>query len=150
MNQFRKTLRDVSLGRFNRSRLPFIDLDDQVPPPIRLPADELWLHILNDAKDEFEVYGTAAVFSTCRVEAEDLLDIDEVEIAHGMHAIAGRLALDARMTDVRAARFLTSLPTHQFILRIKYLRERNEGDWIVEDKLDPVRAEKNRGIVEIS
>jgi hypothetical protein len=47
-------------------RLPFIDLDDQVPPPIRLPADEPWVEILNDAR-------------------------------------AGRLALDAPMTDVGAA-----------------------------------------------
>jgi hypothetical protein len=63
-----------------------------------------------------------------------------------MHARAGRSALDARMTDVRAARFLTALLARQFILRIKYLRERNEGEWIVEDKLVPVRAEKNRNL----
>ena len=42
---------------------PFIDLDDLVPFLVQPPADE-WVEILNDAKDEFEVDGTAAVSST--------------------------------------------------------------------------------------
>ncbi|MEW8688939.1 MAG: hypothetical protein AB2556_24230 [Candidatus Thiodiazotropha sp.] len=49
----------------------FTDLDDQVPPPVRLPADESWVEILNESKDQFEVDGAAAVFSTWRVEDED-------------------------------------------------------------------------------
>ena len=44
----------------------FTDLDDQVPPSVRLPADQ-WVEILNDAKDEFEVDGASAVFSTWKV-----------------------------------------------------------------------------------
>ncbi|MEW8689350.1 MAG: hypothetical protein AB2556_26300 [Candidatus Thiodiazotropha sp.] len=36
------------------------DLDDQVLHPVRLPADQ-WVEILNDAKEEFEVDGAAAV-----------------------------------------------------------------------------------------
>ncbi len=70
---------------------PFIDLDHQVPPPVRLPTDP-WVEILTDAKDEFEVDGTAAVFSTWRVGEEDPLDISDVEVADGVHARAGRLA----------------------------------------------------------
>ena len=38
----------------------FTDLDDQVPPPVRLPADQ-WVEILNDAKYEFEVDSASAV-----------------------------------------------------------------------------------------
>ena len=85
-------------------------------------------------------------------ETEDPLDIGDVEIADGMYVSVGRLALDARMSDVRAARLFTALPPSQFILRIKFLRERAEGDWVVEDKFDPVRAErkKGQGIVEIT
>ena len=45
----------------------FTDLDDQVPLPVRLPADR-WVEILNDAKDDFEVDGASAVFSTWRME----------------------------------------------------------------------------------
>jgi len=46
---------------------PFIDLDDQVPPPVRLPADE-WVEILNDAKYEFNVSLTATeTTTTCPV-----------------------------------------------------------------------------------
>ena len=41
----------------------FTDLDDQVPPSVRIPANQ-WVEILNDAKDEFEVDGASAVFST--------------------------------------------------------------------------------------
>ena len=85
-----------------------IDLDDRVLPPVQLPADE-WVEILNDAKNEFEVDGATAVFSTWRVEVEDPFDIGDIEIADGMHARAGRLALDARMTDQRAAQILSAL-----------------------------------------
>ena len=80
------------LPRPLRPQRPFNDLDDQVPPTVRLPADQ-WVEILNDAKDEFEVDGASAVFSTWRVEEDDPLDIDDIEIEVGP---------DARMTDVRA------------------------------------------------
>ena len=52
------------LPRQLRPQWPFTDLDDRVPHPVRLPAYEPWVEILNDAKDEFEVDGAAAVFST--------------------------------------------------------------------------------------
>ncbi|MEW8333867.1 MAG: hypothetical protein AB2692_23255 [Candidatus Thiodiazotropha sp.] len=42
----------------------FTDLDDHVPHPVRFPADKKWVEILKDAKDELEVDGAAAVFST--------------------------------------------------------------------------------------
>jgi len=130
----------------------FIDLDDQAPPPVQPPDAETveWVEILNDAKEEFEVDGATAVFSTWRVEAEDPGD---VEIADGAYARAGRLALDARMTDDRAAQMLEALPEGKFWLRITFLRERDEDDWVVEDnKFDPVRAErkKGQGVVEIT
>ena len=130
----------------------FIDLDNEIPHPVRLPADESWVEKLNDAKEEFEVDGATTVFSTWRVETEDPLDIGDIEIADGIHARAGRLALDARMTDQRAAQILATLPGVQFLLRIKFLRERDEGDWVVEDKFDPVRAEREKGqaVVKVS
>ena len=118
------------------------DLDDHVPHPVRLPAYEPWVEILNDAKDEFEVDGATAVFSTWWAEGEDLLDIGYVEIADSMHARAGRLALDARMADVRATQLPAALPGGmEFILKLKFLREKAEDDWVLEDKFDPVRAE---------
>jgi len=131
---------------------PFIDLDHQVPPPVQLPANE-WVEILNDAKGEFEVDGATAVFSTWRVEEEDPLDIGDVKITDGMYAGAGQLALDARMSDTRAAQLLAAIPKDvEFILRIKFLRERAEGDWVVEDKFDPVRTERKKGqsVIEVT
>ena len=140
------------LPRPLRPQWPFTDLDDHVPHPVRLPADVLWVEILNDAKDEFEVDGATAVFSTWRVEGENPLDIGDVEIADGMHARAGRLALDARMADVRATQLLAALPGGEFILKLKFLREKAEDDWVLEDKFDPVRAErkKGQGVIEVS
>ena len=80
------------------------------------------------------------------VEGEDPLDIGDVEIADCMHARAGRLALDARMADARAAQLLAALSGGmQFLLRIKFLREKAEDDWVLEDKFDPVRAERKKG-----
>ena len=52
------------LPRPLRPQWPFTDLDDRVPHPVALPAYEPWVEKLNDAKDEFEVDGAAAVFST--------------------------------------------------------------------------------------
>ena len=60
-----------------------------------------------------------------------------------MHARAGRLALDAQMANERAARLLDSLPEGQFLLN--FLREIAEDDWVLEDKFDPVRAERKKG-----
>ncbi|MEW8688999.1 MAG: hypothetical protein AB2556_24535, partial [Candidatus Thiodiazotropha sp.] len=71
----------------------------------------------------------AAVFSSWRVEEEDPLDIGDIEVAGGIHARAGRLALDAHMTDERAARLLDSLLEGGFLL--KFLREQQEGEWII-------------------
>ena len=117
---------------------------------MRLPADQ-WVEILHDAIDEFEADGASAVFSTCRVEEDDPLDIDDIEITDGKHARAGRLALNARMTDVRATQLLAALPEGNFILRLKFLREKDD-DWALEDKSDPVRTERKRGqrVIEIS
>ena len=132
---------------------PFTDLDDRVPHPERLPAYEPWVEILNDAKDEFEVDGAAAVFSTWRVEREDPLDVGDLDITEGIYARAGRLALDAGMADVRATQLLAALPGGtEFLLRIKFLREKAEDDWVLEDKFDPVLAErkKGQGVVEVS
>ena len=141
------------LPRPLRPQWPFTDLDDRVPHPVRLPAYEPLVEILNDAKDEFEVDGASAVFSTWRVEREDPLDIGDVEITKGMHARAGRLALDARMADVRATQLLAALPGGtELLLRIKFLWEKAEDDWVLEDKFDPVRAERKKvqGVVEVS
>ncbi len=100
--------------------------------------------MLNDAKDEFEVDGATAVFSTWRVEAEDPLDVSYVEIADGMHASAGRLALDASTTDGISARRIRTLPEGEFILKIKFPREHDEGDWVV--KTSSTRSEpRGRG-----
>ena len=90
-----------------------------------------------------EVDGAAAVFSTWRVE-------EESEVADGMYVRADRLALDACMTDERAARLLASLPEGVFLLRIKFLRD--AGDWVLEDKFDPVRGDwrNGRAIVVVS
>ena len=122
----------------------FLDLDIQAPPHVRLP-DEKWVEMLNDAKDEFEVDGATVVFSTWRVEDDDPFDIGDIEVADGIQARAGRLALDARMTDERAGVILNQLPEGQYIPKLKYLRERAEGDWTVEDKFDPVRTERKKG-----
>ena len=121
-------------------------VDLRVPHPVDLPVYEPWFEMLDDAKDEFEVDGAAAVFSTWRIEREDPLDICNIEIVEGIHARAGRLALDSRMTDARAVQLLAALPRDTvFLLRIKFLREKAEDNWVLEDKFDPVRAERKKG-----
>ncbi|MEW8689106.1 MAG: hypothetical protein AB2556_25070 [Candidatus Thiodiazotropha sp.] len=79
-------------------------------------------------------------------------DINDIEVADGIYARAGPLALDACMIEERAARLLDSLPEGEFILKLKFLREQNKGNWMVEDKFVPARVERRRGqaIIEIS
>ena len=55
------------------------------------------------------------------------------------------MALDARMADVRATQLLAALPGGEFILKLKFLREKSEDDWVLEDMFDPVRAERKKG-----
>ena len=74
------------------------------------------------------------------MEEEDPLNI---EIADSMYALAGRLALNVHMTDERAARLLASLPEGDFLL--KFLQERAEGDWVLEEKFDPLSLEREKG-----
>lgn len=87
------------------------DLASQVPPPVQLPAVE-WVEILNVAQYGLEVDGAAAVFSW-REEDEDPFDIGDIVIDNGICARAGRLPLDARMTNQRAAQLFTALPEGQ-------------------------------------
>lgn len=95
-------------GRPNRSnsyRTPdpapedqqFTDLDDQLPPSVSLPADQ-WVEVLKNAKVELEDDGAEPVFTTWRVEEEELLDVGNVKIADSMPESGERLALNASMT----------------------------------------------------
>ena len=67
-----------------------------------------------------------------------------------MHARAGILALNAWMADVRATQVLAALLEGNFILRLKFLREKDDY-WVLEDKFDPVWTErkKGQGVIEI-
>ena len=49
------------------------------------------------------------------------------------------------MTDERAARLLGSIPEGEFTLRLKFLRRRDQGDWFIEVKMDPIREERKKG-----
>ena len=56
------------------------------------------------------------------------------------------------MDDIRATQLLAALPGGtEFPLRIKFLQEKAEDDWVLE-KFDPVRAEgkKGQGVVEVA
>ena len=106
---------------------------------MRLQADQ-WVDILN----KFQVDSATAVFSTWSVKGEYPLDIGDIEIADGVHARAGMFALNARMADDMATQLLDALPEGEFILKLKFLREKDD-DWVLEDKFDPVRDERKKG-----
>ena len=100
----------------------FTDLDDQVPPSVRLPADQ-WVEILNDAKDEFEVYGASAVFSTWREEEDDPLKIGDIEIAR-RHACQSRQVGPKRLDDR-----LQGYPTSSSSPRGQFYSETHGSPW---------------------
>ena len=109
----------------------FTNLDDQVPPPVRLPADQ-WVEILNDAKDEFEIDGPL----------QSSLLGGWKNMTH-LTLVTSRLPT-ARVADVRATQLLAVLSEGDFILRLKFLREKGD-DWVLEDKFDSVRIERKKG-----
>ena len=55
-----------------------------------------------------------------------------------------QLVLNARMTDARAVQLLRIIPEGEFTLKLKFLHDQNEGDWVVEDNFDPVRAQRKK------
>ena len=114
-------------------------MHDLVPPPVRLQADQ-WVDILN----EFQVDGATAVFSTWSVKGECPLDIGDIEIADGVHARAGMFAPNARMANDMDTQLLAALPEGEFILKLKFLREKDD-DWVLEDKFNPVRDKRKKG-----
>lgn len=71
-------------------------------------------------QSEIEADVAAGVFYTWRVEDEVPIDICDFEIVAGMQAMAGRLALDASMTEQRVTQLLTSLPEGEFILQLVF------------------------------
>ena len=91
----------------------FIDFDNA-----EFPNDK-WVTIVQNAKDEFEIDGAMAAYSTFKT-----------------------FELDATMTDERAEYILKSIPEGEFIMRIKFIREKDDNDWVVEDKYDPIRNTK--------
>jgi len=48
------------------------------------------------------------------------------------------------MTDEREAQLLAALPRGEFILKLKFLREGAERNWVIENKFDPVRADRKK------
>ena len=60
-------------------------LDDRVPPPVRVPANEQWGELMSEAMAEFEVDGATAAFSTWRIETEDPLHSDGIEALADWH-----------------------------------------------------------------
>ena len=105
----------------------FIDIDISAPPPVQLPA-EPWVDYLSDTKDEFEVDDAIAVFSTFRVEVDD--------------PRRGGMVLDTRLIDVRVGQLIRGLPEGRHILRIKFLREGEDGKWVIEENFNPVKTER--------
>ena len=78
---------------------PF-DLDIVLPQPVAWP-NKPWINFVNTFKDEFEVDGASAVFSTWRVQEAGLLG-------------GNKLVSYAHMTDERAVRLLGSIPEGKF------------------------------------
>ena len=64
---------------------------------------------------------------------------------------AGRMNLDARMSDNRSETLLRNLPEGEF-MKIKFLQINGENDLVVQDKIDPVKLEqkKDQGVVKIT
>jgi len=60
--------------------------------------------------------------------------------------------MDAYVSDERTSWILAVLPNKEFIIRVKFIKQRADGNWVIEDKIDPVHTERKKGqsIIEIS
>ena len=123
---------ELGLARPLQPNRPY-DIDTVVPHPVAWP-DELWVDLVNAAKDEFEVNDASTVFS-----------MQKVQEAKRFGANDFRLISDAGMTDGRVARLLGSIPEGGFNLKLKFFRRRGQGDWFIEEHTDPIRQDTRRG-----
>ena len=134
---------------------PPLDLDKLVLPPANAPKnlDRGWHQARRQPKEEFEADEATHVFTTFHIEEDDPLQLGDLVLLSEHEIRGGRLIQNSQMDDERAALFLQSLPEGvEYFLRIKFIWERDEGDWVVEDKIEPVRVERRKGqrAVEIS
>ena len=74
-----------------------IDLDENTEFP-----DEPWTDIVKDAKFEFELDGAVAVYTSFKTTNQDFT-----------------------MTDYRAEQILQNIPSGEYLLRLKFIREKN-------------------------
>ena len=138
------------LPRPLRAQRPFTDLDDQVPSSVRLPADH-GSRFLTTPKMSLRLTATVQSFLLAGWKKMTHLTLVTSRSPTACMPEPADWPLNARMTDVRAIQLLAALQEGNFILRLKFLREKDD-DWVLEDKFDPVRAErkKGQGIIEIS
>ncbi|KAK2167333.1 hypothetical protein LSH36_29g03000 [Paralvinella palmiformis] len=78
------------------------DIEDQMRKlivllPVQPPEENLWVELLHNAKDEFDIDDTTAVFSTWRVEGKDQGD---AEVTDGL-VRADQMTLDASLTTLK-------------------------------------------------
>ena len=62
----------------------FIDLDNLVHHPVQFPANSLWVEILNEVKEDFEISRANAALSTWRVAPHDIGNIATVADVHAI------------------------------------------------------------------
>ena len=105
----------------------FTDFDTGKDTTITFPTNQSWISIIDDAKFEFELDNASCVYTTYKTETENKI-----------------------MTEQRSQSIINALPDGQYLFRIKFIKEIKQDEWIITDKIDPIKTSKQKRIETIS
>ena len=107
--------------------------------------------LVGRAKKQHAREGAAHVFTSWRQETPDPYDLGDVVVNSHIRVVAGNVVEDNTIDATRAAEVLGGLEG-TYLLKIKLVKEEEEGVFVVEDAFQPLRAGRTRGqaVIEIT
>lgn len=137
----------AEFGRLGRIAVDPFDLD--TPNSAGLLGGEP-ARLLARAKNQHRRDGASFVFSSWRKESPDPYGLDDVQVNDRIAVIGGVLVQDNTLDFVRASEIVARLAGGPYLIKIKFVREQEEGVYTIEDAFQPLRRQK-RGdeIVEV-
>ena len=106
---------------------------------------------MGSAKKQHAREGAAHVFTSWRQETPDPYELGDVVVNSSIRVVAGNVVQDNTIDAGRAAEILGGLEG-AYLLKIKLVKEQEEGVFVVEDAFQPLRAGRTRGqaVIEIT
>ena len=100
--------------------------------------------LLRRAKAQHQREGATHVFSSWRQETPDPYELGDVAVDDNISIRGGNIVSDYTLTAERATEVLETLEG-EYLVKVKFLRERAPGVWVYEDGFAPLNQGRTRG-----